>query len=448
MRVLLIQPPLEDFYTTPIRLYPLGLLYTASVFREAGWKVGVLDCLSPLRKRRIGLPEEFSYLAPHLQDPLFFKDYYRFGISEAEIISEISAFNPDLIGISAQFTAYYKSVEELASLAKRHFKTPIIVGGNHATVFTSEIRSKTAGLDHVLGGPAEDSLPQFLNSLGGHKTPERMDWKKISPSHDLLPPSRYKIGKKNSISLIASRGCPHNCDFCSVHRMFGRKIDYRAAESVLQEIRWNSIHRNVRLFNFEDDNLSFDRRWFCDFLGAVVQDPDLRDIEFTAMNGLCYPTLDGELLDKMKRAGFRELNLSLISQSGALRAAHGRPAGLEDFERLIRAAQKLGFFITVYIILGLPGQSYAEIRESLDYLLSLGVLVGPSVFYLTPGSELFDEIQVPPDIKDNWNFYRSSAFAVETADLSRAQLMELFLYIRRRNLENKGHPARSLSMSK
>ena len=442
MKVLLIQPPLEDFYTTPIRLYPLGLITAAGVFREAGWNVRILDCLTPLRRERIPVPEEFAYLAPYLQDPNFFKGYYRFGIPDAEILSEIRATSPDLIGISAQFTAYYKSVEELARLVKRHFRIPIMIGGNHATVFASEIRRRTPEIDHILTGPAEDSLPRFLNSLGELRIPARVDWKKIRPGHDLLPAGLYKIGKKNYVSLTASRGCPYRCDFCSVHRMFGRKLEYRSQESVLEEIRWNYFRREVRLFNFEDDNLSFDRRWFINFLSAVAEDPELRDIELTAMNGLYYPTLDEEVLAAMKRAGFRQLNLSLISQSGTLRAAHGRPAGLTDFEGLIRAAQELGLFITVYVIIGLPGQAYDEVRKTLDYLLDLGVLVGPSVFYLTAGSELYEKIPISPGIKGNWNFFRSSAFAVETRDMSRAQLLELFLYVREKNLVKKKDPGR------
>ena len=93
--------------------------------------------------------------------------------------------------------------------------------------------------------------------------------------------------------------------------------------------------------------------------------------------------------------------------------------------------------MTVYVIIGLPEQTYAEIKGSIDYLLGLEVLVGPSVFYLPPGSALYDRIEVPGDVLDNWNLYRSSAFAVETPHLNRGALIELFSYVRKRNLENR-----------
>jgi radical SAM superfamily enzyme YgiQ (UPF0313 family) len=222
--------------------------------------------------------------------------------------------------------------------------------------------------------------------------------------------------------------------------MFGKEITYRAVDSLLAEMRRNYEKKATRVFNFEDDNLSFDKKWFLEFLGAVAADPGLDNIELTAMNGLCYSTLDEELLLAMKRAGFRGLNLSLVSRDPDLQRKFRRPY-LSDsfykFDKLIETAQKLSFFITVYIILGLPGQTFVEVKESIDYLLSLGVLVGPSVFYLSPASSLYENVDLPPATRGDWNLYRSSAFAIETEDLSRGQLLALFSYVREKNLLRK-----------
>ncbi len=456
MRILLIQPPLEDFYTTPIRLYPLGLLYAARVLENSGAEVEVLDCLAPPRKTKTPVPLSFSHLLPLGRVPYFFKGYYRFGLSDGEILRRIRDFVPDLIGISSHFTAYFKSVEELTRLIKRNFDVPIFIGGNHATVFAEEIRRRTPEIDFVLEGPAEDGIPKFLagldfdegvdnggchpNSKSGHGMPFGVDWREIEPSHHLVRGDDFRIGKKNYVSLIASRGCPYGCDFCSVERMFGRIIRYREVDSLIEEMRQNYARKEVRLFNFEDDNISFDRDWFLEFLGAVESESAMRGIELTAMNGLCWNTLDEEVLAAMKRAGFRELNLSLVTRSRELQRRYLRPDSIDSpdkFARLIAAARGLDFFTTVYVIIGLPGQTYAEVKESIDYLLELGVLIGPSVFYLAPGSRLYEEMAVPAAVKDDWNLYRSSAFAVETADLDRAQLLELFSYARQKNLEKK-----------
>ena len=90
MKVLLIQPPIEDFYTTRIRLYPLGLLYVARVLMDLGVTFRILDCLTPLKKRQLPIPEDLRYMQRLIRDePLLFQHYYRFGIDPAAIIEAI-----------------------------------------------------------------------------------------------------------------------------------------------------------------------------------------------------------------------------------------------------------------------------------------------------------------------------------------------------------------------
>jgi radical SAM superfamily enzyme YgiQ (UPF0313 family) len=438
MKVLLIQPPLEDFYTTPIRLYPLGLIYAAAVLEEAGWQVEILDCLSPLRKRQHPIPEEFFHLAPYVGRPFFFKAYHRYGISDEDIRRRVQAASPDLIGIAAQFTGYYGSVERLAGLIKSCCDAPIFIGGHHATAFPEETAARTPAVDFVLKGPAEECLPEFLTSQGMPFPNKNVNWTNLRPAHHLIPADIYTIGRKNGASMIASRGCPYQCDFCSVGAMYGPGIDYRSVEGVLEEMRWNYAVKKVRVFNFEDDNLSCDRQWFMEFLAAVHRDPLLLGIELTAMNGFCFNTLNGDVLSAMVEAGFKQLNISLVTGSAVVRQAYHRPGEISSLEPLVAEAKKLGLFVTVYLIIGLPGQTYEEVCESVDYLLDLGVLVGPSVFYLPPASPLYFRLSIPPEIRNNWMYYRSSAFAFETEELTRAQLIELFIDTRRKNLRLKG----------
>lgn len=445
-RVLLIQPPLEDFYTTSIRLYPLGLLYVAEVFRRMGFAVRVFDSLYPLKKKVIPLPEKFSYLAGYLGQPFFFKHYYRFGVSYSRVLREIESYRPNLVGLSCSFAAYFSTAESLIRAIKKEFKVPVIIGGNQATAATEEIKCRLPEVDVVVAGQVEMTLPSLFreNQLfeefsmnDGITQPESLDWRTLTPAHDLLDASNYRIGKKYYISLQASRGCPHRCSFCNIHLVFGRRPEYRTLESVLEEMRWNYLYRGIRLFNFEDDNLSSDRDWFAEFLKAVSRDSVLRDVEITFMNGLGYESLDENILKQMRAAGVRKLDLSWVSGSPNLRRKYHRPSAGDEanFFYLLKLAKKLGFFVTVYIIIGLPGQTKEEVMETTEKLLAAGVLVGPSVFYLTPGSELEKSLYLPPEIRKDWDFYRATAFAVETEFLNRRDLVELFLHIRKRNLE-------------
>ncbi len=465
-RALLIQPPLEDFYTTPIRLYPLGLLYVARVFEEYGWEVKILDCLSPLRKKILPLPDKFSYLKPYLQQPYFFRHYYRFGLAKEKIFQVIKDFSPDLIGLGCSFAAYYRSVDELAREIKKYFSVPVIVGGNQASCFPEAIKAKTPAIDAVITGQAELSLPRFLIENFGHGNRDHfaerdnshkkniknragkdgearaeggLDWKKIWPSHHLLEPKFYRMGQKNYASLQASRGCPFGCTFCNVQVVFGSRINYRPIDSLLEEMRFLYEERQTRIFNFEDDNLSWDREWFQNFLAEVKADDKLSGIELLAMNGLNYDTLDEELLVLMKEAGFRKLDLPYVSGQPEIRKKLRRPEkkGSDYFWQVLKTAKKLGYFLTVYLILGLPGQTDEEIEATAEKLWEENVLVAPSIFYLAPGSELHRTLSLPEEIRNDWDMYRSSAFALETPQLSREQLIRLFLFFRQRNLARR-----------
>lgn len=434
MRVLLIQPPIEDFYTTPIRFYPLGLLYVAAILQDRGHEVGVLDSLTPFRKRQRQVPADLRALLPLFQDrPLLFKHYYHFGLQEEELLAAVRRWQPDLIGWSSLFTAYFDQVETLVRRTHEELGLPQFIGGHHASAFAGQIRERLPFLNAVLTGPAESSLPGYMARWdGGDEDP--VEWRSLVPAHGMLSGPDYRIAKKNYVSMTASRGCPFRCDFCSIHALFGTRIEYRPVQAVLDEMRWNYQHKQVRIFNFEDDNLAWRREWFLAFLRAVQSDPLLQEIELTAMNGLCHATLDQEVLEQMRLAGFTSLNLSFVSNDMDIRRRYHRPAR-HEFAEIVKQAQRLGFFITAYVIIGLPEQTDAEIRAGIDYLLDLGVLVGPSVFYIPPASPLYDRLALPEQVRQNWRLYRSSAFAVETPYLTRLQLVELFQYARERNLQ-------------
>ncbi len=438
-RILLVQPPLEDFYTTPIRLYPLGLLYVATVLERQGHEVIILDTLNPFKKRTIAIPEYFSYLKKYLNEPLFFKSYHRFGLLDSEILKFTKQIAPDLIGISSNCTAYYKNVSDLAERLKKELLIPIVVGGHHATAFADEIYRRTPSIDFVHQGTVEQHFIKELieRKLLPPNPNTEYNWQTLRPAHHLLRAEHYKINEKPYASLVASRGCPYGCLFCSAHKMFGNQMVYRPQDEIIKEMRWLYQKHNVRLFNFEDDNITHDRAWFLSLLETIYKDQVLRGIEITAMNGICYHTLDEEMIFTMHRAGFKRINLSWVTKNDLLRRTYKRPLREVALEHIVQIAKKYQLFLTVYFILGLPGQTYHEAKTTIDELLSLGVLVGPSVFYIPPNSDIYNQLGLPESILQNWNLYRSSAFAVETEQLNREQLIDLFLYTRRENFKLK-----------
>ncbi|MBM4348197.1 MAG: B12-binding domain-containing radical SAM protein, partial [Deltaproteobacteria bacterium] len=138
MKILLIQPPIQDFYQTPIRTQPIGLAYLAASLIKEGYEVEILDCQTEKRKS-IPTPPELSYLKEvyPFQDRSPFKLYtgfYHFGMGWEEIRKEIEKSKADIFGISSSFTPYHGEALKVAQLIKEwNSKKIVVMGGSHVS---------------------------------------------------------------------------------------------------------------------------------------------------------------------------------------------------------------------------------------------------------------------------------------------------------------------------
>src|SRR4026208_586420 len=111
-------------------------------------------------------------------------------------------------------------------------------------------------------------------------------------------------------------------------------------------------------------------------------------MEFVAMNGISYLSLDDELLELMYRAGFSHLNLALVSSDKSVRETTKRPHTLEAYLRVVNKAHELGFKIVSYQILGLPNESLESMIQTLAFNAGPPVRLGASRFYRTPDAPI------------------------------------------------------------
>ena len=93
--------------------------------------------------------------------------------------------------------------------------------------------------------------------------------------------------------------------------------------------------------------------------------------------------------------------------------------------RVIRHTGRAGIPSTTYIIIGLPGQRLGDMVGALVLLAGLPTVIGPSVFYPSPGSAVYSALQADRALPGDFALMRSSAFPVETRDASRLELVTL-----------------------
>ena len=263
MKIVLIQPPIQDFYDTDVRLQPIGLCYLKAAVKRhlPETQVVIKDYHRGFGRTTVPLPRTLQYLSDYYsvadKSPFStFHQYYHFGQSFDEIEAEVAEMRPDMVGISSLFTPYYREALEIAARVKKRRNVPVVMGGSHASAVPESLLSSPY-VDYVIRGEGERAFVELLRSLQGqlpieevpglaHKKGGRFLFNPIIDNFDIdhLPfpdlsdfcPSTYQSAEKSLVFMITSRSCPHKCSFCSVHTTFGHDYRLRQLDNVLEGI--------------------------------------------------------------------------------------------------------------------------------------------------------------------------------------------------------------------
>lgn len=412
--ILLIQPPIRDFYLTAKRTLPYGLASIAATLRRDGFSVDILDALATAKSKIIPWPADMDYLAPFFgrydQSPFaLFHHFRHYGYSIAHIVQQALKSGAFLIGISSLFTAYSQAALETAAALKKALpRVPIVMGGHHATALPDAVISHPA-VDYVLRGDGEQSLPMLAAALRDNtplgqvpglayrKTDGRLvvlppdfvhDLNTLPiPAFDLIKWTYYRRSNRGSLALAATRGCPLRCSYCAVNAAGRHPLRHRSVCSVMAELEAAHEQAPLGFIDFEDEHLGVDGKWFSGLLEAIVKRWGPRTMELRAMNGLFAPCLDNDILMKMQRAGFNVLNLALITTNQTQLKRFKRPDISTYLKRTLHRARRHGLSAVAYLIVAGPEQDPFHSVADLLFLAAQPVLAGVSVFYPAPGSD-------------------------------------------------------------
>jgi hypothetical protein len=402
MKVLLVQPPIEDYYDTSIRTYPLGLLYIAARVRSVA-DVVIFDARTgarPIPVETSGFPELTPFYSPARITPFsFFDRYRRFGLTAEQIETRIAQESPDVVAIASMCSAYERQALEVAEAARRVSGGIVtVMGGTHPTLFPESILSSDC-VDYCVRGEGETPFLKLVSALGRHKAPapgevEGLCFRKedgrlhisgvsaekdldVLPERELLDTDCYRIGRKAYAFFLTSRGCPFSCGFCGKPQVPYRRLNVAAIEKDLDVCE----KLGIGAIDFEDDMLNLHGDSFAQTLNLMKG----RDFTLSAMNGIYPGNMDEPTLRLMFEAGFRRLNFSLVDMAEPVLRTQKR-ALHESFLRLLPFLDESPFLVEVHFIIGLPGQDPASLLDTVIFLMGMRLLLGPSLFYLAPGS--------------------------------------------------------------
>ena len=440
--ILLIQPPIRDFYLTAKRTIPYGLTCIASALTLNGFSVELLDAMAVSKSRELTLPEEMRFLEPYygredLSPFALFHRFRHFGNSFEHLGNRIRASGATLVGISSLFTAYSDAALETARIVKKaNPDCKTVLGGHHPTALPESVLV-SADVDFVLRGEGEVSFPLLAKTIqnggsltdfsaipgigfrlenGGYFINEPAFMKSLDdyplPDADLIKHAYYKRSGRGAMVVTAGRGCPMACSYCSMGIHSGIPYRKRSVSSIIDEIEYAVTRFNVGFIDFEDENLTLDKSRFLELLHIITERFGDYHLELRAMNGLFPPSLDEEIISAMKSAGFKTLNLSVGSVQPEQLKRFSRPDVRLAFERILKWAQKYRMEAVAYMIAGAPDQKPDDSLSDLLYLADKPALAGLSIFYPAPGSRDYENCRKTGLLPASRSLMRSAALPI------------------------------------
>lgn len=384
MRVTLVNPPIVsqkgDLSGSGIPYMPIGLAYLASALRAVGHDVVVVDAFGA---------------APHRIRAT--RDQYIQGLTPAETAAAVPD-GTDVVALYAQLAVAHGVLLEIAAAIRRRLPSARMVALENADKVTSYSLRRVApelfasGIDFIVLGYLERRTIRLLRGLdAGSAAPvdgviartmpgivvppedgaagDNLDRLPI-PAWELFPLEGYwsvgyahaPLASARYLPLLTSRGCPYNCGFCCIPEISGRRWRARSAAGVVDEMAALHARFGVREFHVEDLNPTLDRRRMLDIC-ARIRDRGL-DVTWKLAQGTKLESLDAEVLGAMAAAGCTYVSISPESGSARVLALMDKPVDRDASVALVRVMRGLGIASQACFVLGYPGETSADRRET------------------------------------------------------------------------------------
>lgn len=421
--VTLLRPPLlvptwsDSGPLTP----PIGPAYLAGSLRAAGHEPRIVD----------GLGEN-----PFQITSLFHDRVTAIGLRSEEIVELIEP-DADLIGVTCMFSQDWPEIRRLIQLVRRRFpRIPIVAGGEHITALPEFTLQTTPDVDVCVIGEGEETLVELARAIdrkepfdnipglvlrheGGFRaTGRRTRIRAIDdvpwPAWDLVPLNNYLdhglgygVNRGRSMPVLATRGCPYECTFCSNPEMWTTRWYARDPGQVLDEIQAYQERYGATNFDFYDLTAIVKRKWIIEFTNAILD----RKMQFTWQlpSGTRSEAIDEEVSRLLYASGCRNMSYAPESGSPAVLKRIKKVVKLDRLEASVVGAVRAGLNVKLNIIMGFPEETREDLRLTVRFLARMGLAgvhdMSISLFSPYPGSQLYEELRASgriPELSDEY----------------------------------------------
>ncbi len=432
MRVQLIHPPL---YRNPGAVQatrpslPIGLAYIAAMLRRDGHKVSVLDAVME-NPDQVTEDGRLCY----------------FGLRPEEIAERIDP-EAEVVGISVLFSFTWPLARRIVQCIKERHPQKLIIGGGEHFTGLPELSLRQAPLDYLVLGEGEATASEFMKSLESRDfhpesipglaflrdgefiqtepRPRIQDVDSLPwPAWDLFdPPAYYRHGHIMGINagptmpILATRGCPYACTFCSNAMMWKRRWCARTPQNVVDEIEHYQKQYGVTNFPFHDLTAVLRKDWIVAFCIELLH-RDLR-ITWQLPVGTRSEVIDREVTYLLRQTGCGTIALAPESGSMRTRKLIGKRMANVTLMRAVRAARRSGLSITNFFVVGFPHDTRSDLWKSVLLAARLGFAgahdIALSIYFPIPGSELYNTLAAQGRIEPTDDVLLSPIFSMDPA---------------------------------
>jgi radical SAM superfamily enzyme YgiQ (UPF0313 family) len=406
---------------------PTGLEYVATAMKDHVGRISLVDLRHELR------------LAPL-----------------DKMVRFIEGEGVDLICISVGWKARYRKVCDY--VAKLPSDRTIVVGGHEASLEVEDLLQRCPNVDAVVRGEGEQTIVEVADgrpwdeilglSYRNNGSIVHNDNRPLHPIDGIVAPdrnlrrSRYVPVLRGSQllsvqfdTILASRGCPYKCDFCSLTvNPLGQKRDYasRSVESVVEEIASSP----AEFILFADDIFFLEPRKaeaLCDQL--IERGIKKRYGVQCRIEIFKFP----RMLEKAYRAGFRVMLLGIESANDKILKQLHKGFTTDDVRKAFKVLRRFPFWYHAYFIYGIMGQTEEEMMAIPEFARELGVQsISLSLLRMDKFTPMRQEIENTP------GYWISSNGYVYSKEFDKMRLRRIRNRIRNRFQYRPAQLARSL----
>jgi radical SAM superfamily enzyme YgiQ (UPF0313 family) len=197
-------------------------------------------------------------------------------------------------------------------------------------------------------------------------------------------------GEKRFMVMISSRGCPHDCSFCTSPMMTDRRYRYRPLADLIEEVGTYADKYGTREIHFWDDNFFVNKKRTKELLRSLM----------TAFPGLSYQVpsgaeinaIDEEMIDLMAQAGFKKLFMAVESPNEEIQATQvNKKVKLGRIKDLVDKLRSVGIISEGSFMVGFPHETKQQVDATFAKAMEFGFdRISISIVNPLPGTPLYD----------------------------------------------------------